>query len=862
MTKKRLLQRCLLVAFAVMLLCLTALSAGAATDSGRCGSKLYWSFDSDTGTLAFTGTGAMFSYATQDAPWLAYRDQIRTVSFESGITTISERAFYSCRALQTVSIPATVTTVGASAFEGCEVLTDIAIPNGIAEIGAGAFSGCTGARRIEIPSSVTSIGTGAFKGCTALETITVTQGNTTYRAAGNCLIDSAGVLVAGCANSAIPNDGSVTAIAPDAFQGFTELSQITIPNSVKTVGEYAFQGCTGLSSVSVGTGLTSIGTGAFQGCSSIAQLTLPDTLTEIGAVAFSGCSALTQVNFPQSLASLGSWAFANTGITQVSLSNTVSKIGINPFRDCDSLTSITVNYRNRIYKALGNCLIGSSEKVLISGCATSQIPANYVVTVGREAFRGIDLKSLTIPDTVTAIEADAFTDSDLESIYLGAGIAKIDGNPLADCKALTAITVSEANPVYTASGNCLLAGTTLVAGCKASEIPQSVQTIGYEAFRGSALTELTLPEGVQTVSKRAFFRCEELQKATLPSSLSFVAESAFELSGLTYLALGPLPEIDSYAFLGCFGLKTVYTPDAAALTPGSAEKGYIAYYADYLTNVNPVAVKYYKGTALQGEYRSLADALEQYEGGWLQLNTDLRVSVTLPGNLYIDMNGHDLTGTVNTSGYTVYGMDTTTDKYNGDNVGIFACTEADGSPVIPQRQVYSNTTGATKRYLAIQEETGYTFHRFYIGLTHVTVNMKHSGLGYKGAFYGDEKVISQLDPQEAFGFRLQLNGFKSVSRSLAAEKVVSGETVALRVDNYQIEEHGETPLSAWIYVKLSDGTVIQTATRTVTMRKMVEDINKLAASYSAAKLQNLLAMLEPFPVTKTWNIENILAAVQ
>jgi len=110
MSQNRKILRWLTVFFAVMLVCASSLRVDAATNSGRCGSKLYWSYDSSSGTLAFTGTGAMFTYANQDTPWFTYADQIRKITFESGITTICDRAFYGCKVLNTVTLPATVTS--------------------------------------------------------------------------------------------------------------------------------------------------------------------------------------------------------------------------------------------------------------------------------------------------------------------------------------------------------------------------------------------------------------------------------------------------------------------------------------------------------------------------------------------------------------------------------------------------------------------------------------------------------------------------------------------------------------------------------------------------------------------------------
>ena len=885
MSQNRKILRWLTVFFAVMLVCASSLRVDAATSSGRCGSKLYWSYDSSSGTLAFTGTGAMFTYANQDTPWFTYADQIRKITFESGITTICDRAFYGCKVLNTVTLPATVTSVGASAFENCVSLTslplsagsctvgegafrgctglqNITIPEGITAVGANAFEQCSQAQSLSIPKTLTGIGANAFRGCSGLQKITVATGNSNFAAVGNCLINRDGVLLLGSINSVIPTNGSVTTIGADAFRGITKLQTITIPNTVTAIEDYAFLGCTGLTQINLGTSLDRLGTGAFQGCSTLKSVVLPASLTEIGACAFSGCLALETVNFPEDLEILNSWSFANTAIKTVSLSDTVKVVGINPFRGCRALTSITVNYRNRIYKAQGNCLISSSDKVLVSGCRNSQLSATSVTTIGQDAFRDIDISSLVIPDTVQTIEAYAFAESALKQITFGAGLTQIKDNPLVGCEDLTSISVSAANTTYRATGNCLLQGSTLVAGCQNSTIGNGVTLIGFEAFSNIPISQITLPEGITHIGKRAFFGCTALKTVKLPNSLTTIAESAFELSGLEHLTIGTLPQIGSCAFLGCYHLKSIHTADAAGLEPGATENGYIAYYADWVTEGNQTPVLHYIGNELQTVYISMQEAIANYNGGWLQLGSDVQVNVTLKRDLYIDLAGFDMCGTVNTAGYAVYGMDSTTDNYTCQATGLFNCTTSTGIAVVPQRHFQSDLTGTAKRYMAIKESAGYSFHCFYIDIVYATINITRVGVGYKAIFRGDEKVISQLDPQAAFRYELCLKGNNPVIWSMPAANLVSGEKINLLIVNYHVQDHGQTPLSAWVSLKLADGTVIESDKEITTLRILTEYIDKHIQDLNTAQLEGLLAMMDTFPVMKSWDVPNLLSVAK
>ena len=885
MTKNRKIRRWLMATLALVIIWTMCLSVSAETASGRCGSRLYWSYDGSSGTLSFTGTGAMFSYATQSAPWLAYAQEIQTITFEKGITTISDRAFLGCVNLQTVTVPGTVTSLGASAFEncvsltslplsagscvvgdnafkGCTGLTSLVIPEGVTSVGASAFENCRSVQSLSIPASLTALGTGALRGCSALTQIQVAEKNTAYSAAGNCLLNTEGVLLLGTANSQIPQDGSVVTIGADAFRNQKGITSISIPNSVTVIEDYAFQGCTGLSQVTFGNDLVKLGTGAFQGCSGLRQLTLPNTLEIIGTCAFSGCTALTEVNFPLGLVELGSWSFANTKIGSVSLSADVAVVGINPFRGCRDLTSITVNYRNRSYKAVNNCLISSSDKVLVSGCLGSRIPENTVIAIGRDAFRGMPITQMEIPGTVETIEEYAFADSDLISLEIGAGVKKIEGNPLVGCRDLMEISVSEDNEVYDSQNNCLLAGSILIAGCENSLVGDTVTQIGPEAFCGVALTEIRLPEGVTKIGKRAFFGCRELQVVQLPDSITHIGESAFELSGLRYLSLGSLPQIDSYAFLGCYELKNIHTPDMAKLQKGATTYGYIAYYADRLASSELTPVIHYINSNVSAVYMSLGEALENYTEGWLQLGGPVQENVTLSRDTYIDLAGHDLGGVMNTAGYTFYGMDSATNDYTCENTGRFTCVTPTGSAIVPVKHFESDVTGDSRRYMTVQEEAGYSFHRFFVDLTHSTLNITQVGVGYKAMFRGDDKVKAQLHPQEAFSYELCLQGFLPVNCSVPAEELVSGEPISLRVNNYEVEEYGETPLSAWVNLKLADGTVIRSENYTITLRSLTESINDRVDTLTDEQLEALLEMMDTYPVMKSWKVAKILTSAR
>ena len=88
--------------------------------------------------------------------------------------------------------------------------------------------------------------------------------------------------------------------------------------------------------------------------------------------------------------------------------------------------------------------------------------------------------------------------------------------------------------------------------------------IGNGAFRGCEnLTNITIPESVETIGNYAFEKCVELVDVTIPKGVTTIGNSAFY--GCTSLESVSFPvtltEIGEYAFYGCSSLEEVVLPN-------------------------------------------------------------------------------------------------------------------------------------------------------------------------------------------------------------------------------------------------------------------------------------------------------------
>lgn len=235
-------------------------------------------------------------------------------------------------------------------------------------------------------------------------------------------------------------------------------------------------------------------------------------------------------------------------------------------------------------------------------------------------------------------------------------------------------------------------------------------------------------------------------------------------------------------------------------------------------------------------------------GDWT-LTEDTAVALSLSGDLYIDLNGFDLYGIIALNGYKIYGIDSATNEYTCETMGSFRCLDESGNKIVPEKL---HTTQDGKRYMTIETENGYTFHRFYLEITHLSLNTKSISFGYMAAFDGDEMVQAQT---QSIGYKLWLPDSDGVTHTSAFQN-----TLTLRLINFDVRNHGETLVNACVSMTLLDGTVLESATVSYSLRQMVEMLNASVRNFDKVSLQNAAQMILSHPPMETWEVANILAA--
>lgn len=518
----RLLSAILAVALFFTLLPVSALAeVGGSTGVSHVATRSLTTDNKDNQGLTYilymdhTATVANYDNSTPDGV-IDIPDTVTKDNIDYTVTAIGDSAFESFPTPTNVSsvfIPATVRSIGDSAFSYCNALTTVTFAEGsqLKSIGLAAFYGTEQAyprfKEIKIPDSVDTIGSGAFFYCQDLERITLP--------------------------SALQTLSSVT------FYGCAALSEVTFPASLKTIESSVFDGCRNLSEVKLPASLTAIQSSVFHRCSAKTvfydgSLEQWNHITADNDVLGYSCPSLVMDDYTAQFIP-------------------VEDDPDHPFPGPPPKTVTITKYT------------GTESTVILP----STISSWPVTKIGEDAFQdNTTITSVTIPANVTEIGSNAFAGcTNLTSVnYAGdwSNLTIQSGNPAVQDAANAPLFDFEFTPDNTAVivTNYKYNGAAADVTIPSRYQGKPVTTIGHAAFFNSAVTSVTIPDSVTSISDEAFINCPKLTNISIPNSVTYIGFSAF--SSCTSLKSITLPSslrtIGNSAFAGCPSSMTVTYP--------------------------------------------------------------------------------------------------------------------------------------------------------------------------------------------------------------------------------------------------------------------------------------------------------------
>ena len=460
---------------------------------------------------------------------------------------------------QNTKIPNSVVHIGSDAFYNCNGLKNIIIPEGVKTIDRNAFSSCFGLEGVELPSSLTNIGYAAFRQCTKMKTVISYITNPGGVLSSNDVFDSSS------ATLYVPQSSIDAYKATERWSSFKNilplediLANIEFADAkVKEicVANWDTNGDGELSKLeaSMVSDLGDMFRDKYE-LRSFHELKYFTGLTSIGAFAFDGCDALS-ITIPENVRTVNFYFWHP---------NTIEVVENNPY-----LKMVDGVLYNNDITILYYCTEDGDRQEF-------EIP-NSVKSISNGAFYGRKMTSVTIPQSVTDILAEAFVGcSSLTSIFIPNSVTSIGTGVFGGCNNLTSIIVEEDNPVYDSRDNCnAIIKTdeeTLVQGCSTTVIPQSVSTIGLYAFWGiNSLKHIEIPSNVLGISSWAFAGTG-LTSVTIPQTIIFIAGVSFACNLKSVIVEHKEPlTIDAHAFSDFNKSAVLYVPAGSKAAYESAE---------------------------------------------------------------------------------------------------------------------------------------------------------------------------------------------------------------------------------------------------------------------------------------------------
>ena len=478
-----------------------------------------------------------------------------TVTLPYDIQVIDKGTFANVKGLKKIIIPYTVKEIRDNAFSNNNEIEDVEFQTkdgqGCAKIDNCAFQNCYNLKNINLPNTLLSIGSYAFAYTGSLQ---------------KCVLPD-----------------SLEELGDNCFR-FGGLIEANVPPKVKKLYSMTFE-CFKLTKINLNEGLEEAYGSPFYGLTQ-EEIKLPTTLKKAGSNLFEGVKELKRVDitgnnyfeikeehyiiekdnnnliyisgeylekintftlptFTSSFTSSQLNFFSN--IKKIIIPKEIQSIDINGLMN---ISEIEVANENTAFEVKGKMLCDKNKKLLLCFDKTSKtidIP-NGITTIGAQSLGySVNPEYINFKNDTEKIENLALGwiggQTNLKSISFGSKVKEIAPMFNGDGVGYD-INVDNDNQYYSASDGILYnkSKSKIVRVCAKKRgtlnIPGTAKNIeNYAFFNQTDITEIQLNEGTETIGFYSFYKCNNLKKINIPSSIISIDEAFVDCVNLSEIVM-------------------------------------------------------------------------------------------------------------------------------------------------------------------------------------------------------------------------------------------------------------------------------------------------------------------------------------
>jgi hypothetical protein len=396
--------------------------------------------------------------------------------------------------------------------------------NEITKLGTSFGGNCGNIKKLVIPSTYTLLADNAFKGTTISE---------------------------------VDMSDSQIEVIPDSCFSSSSLQSIKLPETLKQINYYAFNN-TKLTSITIPEGCTTIEDSAIWSNQVLLTIYISSTVSSIGRLGNAPALRKIVVNqnnqyfydvddllligkdgvlyagavyfptksliLPEEVVELGTYSLYASKLDNLGMSKRLSIIGDSGLPQ--TLKSVDIPVENNNFKTSAGYDLYNKSGVLLKIFPHTTSWHNY-----------------TMPDEITSVDSRAFTNAFFDNLIIGKGLKSWTASTLRSSH-VNNLEVHSENTKFKVVNNALIFNNTELCCVEASildivyTVPSIVKTIDPYAFDNHKnITEIIIPEGATRIEYSAFYYASKLNKITIPSTMTFIGQGAFENTQIELLTL-------------------------------------------------------------------------------------------------------------------------------------------------------------------------------------------------------------------------------------------------------------------------------------------------------------------------------------